>query len=103
MKANWAHVNKSIGIRARFTPVLVSGLCLLSTFCVSLQAQEESEDENVLEEILVTASKRGEISAQDLAGAITAFDGKKLDRLKALDFDDLIVQVPSTNFINDGR
>lgn len=58
--------------------------------------------ENVLEEVLVTASKRGEVSAQDLAVAITAFDADKLDRLKALDFDELIVQVPSTNFINDG-
>jgi outer membrane receptor protein involved in Fe transport len=75
---------------------------MLVTFSVPLHARENEAYENVLEEVLVTASKRGEISAQDLAGAITAFDGKKLDRLKALEFDDLIVQVPSTNFINDG-
>lgn len=78
---------------------------ILVCWSLPLFAQDEAEEartENVLEEVIVTASKRGAISAQDLAGAITAFDAKKLDRLKAINFDDLIVQVPSTNFVNDG-
>lgn len=102
MNAGRAHLKSLVEIRIPSIPLIVSVLCMLVTFSVPLHAQESDEYQNVLEEVLVTASKRGEISAQDLAGAITAFDGKKLDRLKALDFDDLIVQVPSTNFINDG-
>ena len=89
-------------IQACYTLVMLSVLLLLGTISMPLVAQEEDAYESVLEEVIVTASKRGDISAQDLAGAITAFDGKKLDRLNALDFDELIVQVPSTNFINDG-
>jgi outer membrane receptor protein involved in Fe transport len=102
MNAGRAHLKSLVEIRTPFILLIVSVLCMLVTFSVPLHARENEAYENVLEEVLVTASKRGEISAQDLAGAITAFDGKKLDRLKALEFDDLIVQVPSTNFINDG-
>jgi outer membrane receptor protein involved in Fe transport len=50
----------------------------------------------------VTASKRGEVSAQDLASTLTAFDIEKIERLDALDFDEFIVQVPGTNFIDNG-
>ncbi len=53
-------------------------------------------------EILVTASKRGEVDAQSLPLSLTAFDSRKLERLEVVDFDDFIVQVPSTNFIDNG-
>ncbi len=78
-----------------FPLLLLSGIPMAS-------AQDNSEDQGVLEEIIVTASKRGAISAQDLATSITAFDGKKLERLNAVDFDEFIVQVPGTNFLSDG-
>lgn len=65
-------------------------------------AQEQLERSGVLEEIIVTADKRGAVSAQDLALSITAFDSSKLERLNAVDFDEFIVQVPGTNFLNDG-
>lgn len=83
-------------------------ILLLTAFVTSgtVFAQESDADqyegENVLEEIIVTADKRGATSAQDLAVAITAFDGNKIDRLNATDFDEFIVFVPSTNFIDNG-
>jgi outer membrane receptor protein involved in Fe transport len=91
-------------LRYQQLTILISGLLFFSCMMLSPVSTvwADEEYENVLEEVLVTASKRGEVSAQDLAVAITAFDADKLDRLKALDFDELIVQVPSTNFINDG-
>ncbi len=61
-----------------------------------------AEKERVMEEIIVTAEKRGEQSAQELAASITAFNAKALERLDVLDFDDFIVQVPGTNFLNNG-
>ena len=77
---------------------------LAAAFSVSAGAQDVPAEsgENVIEEIIVTASKRGATSAQDLALSITAFDANKLERLNAVDFDEFIVQVPGTNFINDG-
>lgn len=80
-------------------------MCFLLPFTVSTSSAQDSTDDdedNVIEEILVTASKRGRVNAQDLAASITAFDANKLERLDALDFDDFIVHVPGTNFISDG-
>jgi len=102
MKPSMAQPKAQTGKRALYILAILSLATSLIAFSLPLMAQEEGGEEMILEEVIVTASKRGEISAQDLAGAITAFDAKKLDRLKALNFDDLIVQVPSTNFVNDG-
>jgi iron complex outermembrane receptor protein len=102
MKPNMAQPKAQTGKRASYILAILSLAASLIAFSLPLMAQDEGGEEMILEEVIVTASKRGEISAQDLAGAITAFDAKKLDRLKALNFDDLIVQVPSTNFVNDG-
>ena len=65
-------------------------------------AQDTTDSEDYIEEILVTADKRSAKSVQDLGSSITAFDANKLERLDALDFDDFITQVPGTNFLNDG-
>jgi len=102
MKPNQAQPKAQTGFRASYILAMLSMAVPLIGFSLPLIAQEEEENEKILEEVIVTASKRGEVSAQDLALAITAFDSKKLDHLRALKFDDLIVQVPSTNFINDG-
>lgn len=78
---------------------LFGPVCLLAQ---EADPQEADYNEGVLEEIIVTADKRGATSAQDLAVAITAFDENKIDRLNATDFDEFIVFVPSTNFIDNG-
>jgi outer membrane receptor protein involved in Fe transport len=65
--------------------------------------EDAAEAEAVVSaEIIVTASKRGEVNAQDLATTLTAFDIEKIERLDAVDFEDFIVQVPGTNFIDNG-
>ncbi len=68
------------------------------------QAYDDQEIPDLagIEEIVVTATKRGLVSAQDIGASITAFDESKLERLGALDFDEFIVQVPGTNFIDNG-
>lgn len=62
----------------------------------------DRSETTILDEIIVTASKRGGVVAQNLATSITAFGKNQLDRLDALDFEDFIVQVPGTNFISNG-
>ena len=73
---------------------------IIFAFPASVSAQEDEQE--VLDEIIVTADKRSAKSVQDLSSSITAFDAAKLERLDILDFDDFIVQVPGTNFLNDG-
>ena len=79
-----------------------SGLLMLAASSASWAQADEGSDFEGIEEIIVTATKRGAISAQDIGASITAFDESKLERLNALDFDDFIVQVPGTNFISNG-
>jgi len=69
--------------------------------------QAASNEANVaatqtIAEVLVTATKRGEVSVQDASISITAFDAAKLERLDVLDFDDVIVHVPGANFLDNG-
>ena len=52
--------------------------------------------------IYVTVDKRRSTNVNDLAMSVTAFNEYKMDRLNIVDFDDLIVHVPSTNFIDNG-
>lgn len=88
--------NRLLGKRlpaALITAALFTPACLLA---------QDTSNEGILEEIIVTADKRGASNAQDLAVAITAFDANKIDRLNATDFDEFIVFVPSTNFIDNG-
>ncbi len=54
------------------------------------------------ETIYVTATKRGAVDAQATAISLTAFDARKIDQLNAFSTDDVIAQVPSTNFIDNG-
>ncbi|MBT7879779.1 MAG: TonB-dependent receptor [Gammaproteobacteria bacterium] len=74
---------------------------LLAIGCTPALAEETERSEGI-EEIVVTATKRGGINAQDVPGSITAFDENKLERLGVVDFDEMIVHVPGTNFIDNG-
>jgi len=51
-----------------------------------------------IEEVIVTATKRGEISAQDVPIAISAFDATRLNDMGAMQFDQWAAQVPGLNF-----
>lgn len=82
-----------------FVPSRLAVACGLA-FAVSAQAGEAPSAP--IEEVVVTADKRGAASAQDLAMSITAFDERTLERLNVTDFDEFIVQVPGTNFLDNG-
>lgn len=92
-------------ITDQYWPLLVVLTALVFALSGAVYAQEDASEgvaTEVVDEIIVTADKRSAKSIQDLAGSITAFDAKKIEQLDALDFDDFIVQVPGTNFLNDG-
>ena len=62
----------------------------------------QADDNGEIEEIVVTATKRGAVNAQDISVSLTAFDENKLERLGVTDFDEMIVHVPGTNSIDNG-
>jgi len=55
-----------------------------------------------IDEITVTARKRGEESLQDVPATITAFGSETLDRLGVADFTDFAYQVPGLTFNDQG-
>lgn len=80
---------------------------LAASFAAPLIAQDQAasgEDARAglaLEEIVVTARKRGEESVQDIPIAVTAFSEDMLEKLGANNFEDFAYQVPGLTF-NDG-
>ncbi len=89
----------------RALPGLVCLATLVASPAMSQQSEEEEADEDTAtfaESVTVTATKRGEVKAQEIPVAITAFDADRLDRLNAVDFDEMIVQSPGTNFVDNG-
>jgi iron complex outermembrane recepter protein len=65
-------------------------------------AADESTSDDALEEITVTASKRGEESTLDVPGAIQAISGAQLARTGAEEFVDYAPQVPSLSYTDLG-
>src|SRR5690606_3163200 len=51
-----------------------------------------------LEEIIVTATKRGETSMQDIAGGISALTGETLEKYNLRTFEDIARLEPSLQF-----
>ncbi len=96
------NANKLNALKSTLTVLALSVVATASYGQTELNDTSGKPELKIIEEILVTASKRGSISAQDLASPITAFNADKLEQLNALDFEDFIVQVPGTNFIDNG-
>ena len=55
------------------TKHLISALCRYSCRAVAQEAAQDPEEQLMLEEVLVTATKRGDINLQDVPMSITAF------------------------------
>lgn len=61
-----------------------------------------AQGDNTLEEIVVTANKRGAVSLQDTAGSITAITADTLERTLAEGFEDYIKMVPGLTSVSSG-
>lgn len=57
---------------------------------------------SVLEEIVVTARKRGAERLQDVPATISAFGSDQLQQMRAIDFDGFAYQVPGLTFADEG-
>ncbi len=90
-----------------------SAIWLALPFCLFLLTQpglaqdtetdgEDAPIQTFDDVVTVAATKQGEVKVQELPIAITAFDVDRLDRLDVVEFDELVVQSPGTNFIENG-
>ena len=87
---------------AKSLSTLISAICAGIPVAAYAQdaAQEDGGDSGtmVLEEVLVTATKRGDINLQDVPMSITAFTDADITLQGFKRLDDYIGQIPSLTF-----
>jgi iron complex outermembrane recepter protein len=76
---------------------LYAGVPLMTAISAALAQQAQPPASGVLEEVVVTATKREE-SLQSVPLAITAFDTAKIEQLHIQDFNDYAKLLPSVSF-----
>jgi len=65
-------------------------------------AQDSQRRATLLEEVVVTARKRGDERLQDIPATITAVSGDELTRMGAFDFAGFAYQIPGLTFNDEG-
>ena len=68
----------------------------------AVTASSFGQSDNTLEEIVVTANKRGAVSLQDTAGSISAITADTLERTLVEGFEDYIKMVPGLTSVSSG-
>lgn len=78
------------------------GILIISSFCSPSWAQSEADSVQAIEEIVVTARKRGEESLSDVAMSISAIDAESISERGLQGMDDYLRVQPGTNYIDRG-
>ncbi len=81
---------------------LLTGAAFLAP-AAAVHAQDANENEYMLEEIIVTARKRGDETLQDIPTSITALSGGMLETMGVVNFEDFAYQVPGLTFTDAGK
>ena len=85
---------------------LVANLLLIAVFdyqpIFAQDPEENSDEEPIIDEILVTASKRGAQALQDIPMSIQAFTGEDLERRGVFEFTDYARSISSLTFNDEG-
>lgn len=89
-------------IHSRFDACRIAALAGTLGVLASPLAVAQENDEGRLEEITVTASKRGVSTVQDLAASIVAFDTETLLRMGVEEFTDFSRSTPGLDVIDVG-
>ena len=78
---------------------LISALCAsIPAAAVAQEADQDSREQLILEEVTVTATKRGDINLQDVPMSITAFTNADITLQGFKKLDDYVGQIPSLSF-----
>ena len=77
------------------------GASVAAVFAVSAHAQTEDAEYRMLEEVIVTATKR-EANIQDIPASITALSGLEIERRGMVSMDDYLSTIPGVNMADRG-
>lgn len=95
----------TISLNRRLRRTTIAAPCTLALSLFNLPgsaAEAPANTGDTLEEVTVTANKRGEEATRDIPGAIQAISGEQLARTGAQEFVDYATQVPSLSFTDLG-
>lgn len=70
--------------------------------CLSVTPAFAQDQQSSVEEIIVTASKRGAQNLQDVPAAIQAFSAEQIEDFGAVEFTDLATRIPGLTFQDQG-
>ncbi len=96
--SNEALHNESPGNQFLSVKTLLAGLVIVT----SAQASVAQESPRIIEEVVVTASKRGDVSAQDTALSISVASSDMIAKQGLVGMDDFLRATPATNFLDRG-
>jgi outer membrane receptor protein involved in Fe transport len=82
--------------------VLTAIISLAATSSVFAQTAADDANDGVLEEVVVTATKQGEINLQRVPSSIQVLTSEALQQQQMQGFDDYARQIPSLSSINQG-
>jgi iron complex outermembrane receptor protein len=91
-----------ISLRAMMTVALGAGAAITMTPAALAQTTPSGTVATAEEDIIVTATKRGDVLAQDVPGAITAFSGEQLEALNFTDLQSLTYTMPNVQLEDVG-
>ena len=66
----------------------------ISTTAIAQDSADNDESEAILEEVLITATRRGESNIMTTPVSITALSGEEVNRFALRDLNDIVVSVP---------
>jgi outer membrane receptor protein involved in Fe transport len=87
--------------KAKLAAVLV-GLCAGGFGTQAVSAESDDRAATLLQEILVTATKRGDASTLDIPASISVADEDLISKRGMVGMDDFLRSLPSTNFLDRG-
>lgn len=86
--------------RARRHALAVAAAPILLTLAAAPAVAAEAPA--TVDQVVITADKRGAAGVQDVPLSVTGFDGRAIETLGVTEFDDLMSFVPGANFIDNG-
>ena len=96
--SNEAPHNELPGNQFLSVKTLLAGLVIVT----SAQTSVAQEGPRIIEEVVVTASKRGDVSAQDTALSISVASSDMIAKQGLVGMDDFLRATPATNFLDRG-
>jgi len=89
-------------MKNKYVSIIIASIIALTGVSFGAIAADNENEARVVEEILVTASKRGVLALQDVPASISALDQETLSRMGAVGVEDITRAIPALDAIDAG-